>query len=313
MSSTAPVVGQWRPFGRGRLLSTLPFLLGRGTFLSIIGETDTAGVQGVGQIRMFGVSPAGDLTLTNLKLSGGSAASGGVIHSSMAAVTLNSCAFDDNIATDGDGGAVWVEGGELMIVGGEFSGNSASGNGGAVLATDAAVAIENGTRFEGNSAIEGGGLFCGGSENVTLLSAGDGASCSLNGVIFAFNNASSETILDYDNMAAFSTQAPLVTLYGGGGAAFYHTVVNITDSVFEYNYAQLSGGALFGRTDTAMAIDGATFENNFTPGFAGALAASTATLGGNTLFMNNSAMQSGGGVRGAVAAACPLGFEESTA
>ncbi|CAM9190499.1 unnamed protein product [Ectocarpus sp. 8 AP-2014] len=272
--------------------------VGSGTFLSITGENDTAGVQGGGQIRMFGVSPAGGLTLTDLKLSGGSAASGGAIRSSMAAVTLNSCAFDGNIATDGDGGAVWVEGGELTIVGGEFSGNSASGNGGAVLTTDAAVAIENGTRFEENSAIEGGGLFCGGSENATLLSASDNASCSLNGVIFAFNNASSETILDYDNMAAPSTQAPLITLYGGGGAAFYHTVVNITDSVFEYNYAQLSGGALFGGTDSVMAIDGVTFENNFTPGFAGALAASTATLGGNTLFMNNSAMQSGGGVLG---------------
>ncbi|CAN0013701.1 unnamed protein product [Ectocarpus sp. 6 AP-2014] len=272
--------------------------VGSGTFLSITGENDTAGVQGGGQIRMFGVSPAGGLTLTDLKLSGGSAASGGAIRSSMAAVTLNSCVLDGNIATDGDGGAVWVEGGELTIVGGEFSENSASGNGGAVLATDAAVAIENGTRFEGNSAIEGGGLFCGGSENATLLSASDNASCALKGVIFAFNNASSETILDYDNMAAPSTQAPLITLYGGGGAAFYHTVVNITDSVFESNYAQLSGGALFGGTDSVMAIDGVTFENNFTPGFAGALAASTVTLEGNTLFMNNSAMQSGGGVLG---------------
>ncbi|CAM9194141.1 unnamed protein product [Ectocarpus fasciculatus] len=275
-----------------------PISVGSGTFLSITGENDTAGVQGRGQTRLFGVSLAGGLTLTNLKLSGGSAASGGAIQSSMAAVTLNGCVFDGNVATDGDGGAVRVEGGELTIVGGEFSGNSASGNGGAVLATDAAVVIENGTRFEGNSAIEGGGLYCGGSENETLLSAGDNASCSLSGVVFAFNNASSEILLDYDQIAAPSTQAPLITLYGGGGAAFYHTVVNITDSVFEYNYAQLSGGALFGGTDSAMAIDGVTFENNFTPGFAGGMAASTASLGGNTLLMNNSAMQSGGGVLG---------------
>ncbi|CAM9644386.1 unnamed protein product [Ectocarpus sp. 13 AM-2016] len=282
----------------GAITLDTPISVGSGTFLSITGENDTAGVQGGGQIRMFGVSPAGGLTLTDLKLSGGSAASGGAIRSSMAAVTLNNCVFDDNIATDGGGGAVWVEGGELTIFGGEFSGNSASGNGGAVLATDAAVNIKNGTRFEGNTATEGGGLFCGGSENATLLSASDNASCSLSGAMFAFNNASSATILDYDNMAAPSTQAPLITLYGGGGAAFYHTVVNITDSLFESNYAQLSGGALFGGTDSDMAIDGGTFENNFTPGFAGAMAASTATLGGNTLFMNISAMQSGGGVLG---------------
>ncbi|CBJ30764.1 Polymorphic membrane protein [Ectocarpus siliculosus] len=277
----------------GAVTLTAPIAVGAGTFLSITGEDDSAEVRGGGQTRMFYVSTLGGLTLTDLKLSGGSAASGGAIHSSMATVALNSCVFDGNFATAGDGGAVRAEGGELAIVGGEFSGNSASGNGGAVLAIDAGLVIRNGTRFAGNRAVEGGGLYCGGGVNSTLLSAGATAFCSLSDATFEFNNASSETILDYDAITE-----PWVNLYGGGGVAVYRAVVDITDSEFQGNYAQLSGGALYGGTDAAIAIDGCWFENNFTPGHGAAVAASSATLGGSTVLTNNLATQNGGGVFG---------------
>ncbi len=263
--------------------------VGAGTFLSITGEDELAEVRGGGLTRLFDVSPSGGLSLTQLKLSGGSAASGGAIYSSGAAVTLDGCVFDGNGATAGDGGAVWAEGGDLTIIGGEFSGNTASGNGGAVLALDAAVMIQDSTRFEGNKAIEGGALFCGGIENSTTAAT---ASCSLSDAYFASNNASSEVILDYD-----SIEAPWTNLYGGGAAAFFRGAVDITDSVFELNYAQLSGGALYGGTGSDMTIDGSTFEENWTQGYGGGMAASSATLGTNTLVLNNSADASGAGVR----------------
>lgn len=268
-----------------------PISVGSGTSLSITGEDRLAEVKGGSQVRLFTVASSAGLALTNLRLSGGAAASGGAIHATAATVTLDGCVFEENEATSGDGGAVWAAGGELTIVSGEFLGNTADGNGGAVLAVDDTVVIQGGTRFEENRATGGGGLYCGGAENST---SGAAASCSLSEAVFRFNNASSEVILDYDTVVA-----PWVTLYGGGGAAFYRGAVDMTDSVFEFNYAQLSGGGVYGGKDSDMAIEGCRFEENFTPGYGGAMAASSATLGGGTLVTNNSAEANGAGVSSA--------------
>ena len=266
-----------------------PISIGSGTFLSITGEDSLAEAQGGAQVRLFTVSSGGGLALTDLRLSGGAAVSGGAVHATSATVTLDGCVFEQNDATAGDGGAVWAEGGELTITGGEFLGNSAvGGNGGAVLAVDGAVVIQDGTRFEENRAFEGGALYCGGAENTT---SGVDASCSLSDAVFRLNNASSEVILDYDTI-----EAPWVNLYGGGGAAFYRGAVGMTDSVFEFNYAQLSGGGVYGGADSDMVINGCRFEENTTPGYGGAMAASSATLGGGTLVKNNSAESNGAGV-----------------
>eukprot|EP00752_Nemacystus_decipiens_P008148 g7287.t1 len=268
-----------------------PISIGSGTFLSVTGEDALAEAAGGAQVRLFTVSSAGGLSLTNLRLSGGAAVSGGAVHATSATVTLDGCVFEGNGATAGDGGAVWAEGGELTITGGEFLGNTAVGNGGAVVAVDGAVVIQDGTLFEENwSMLEGGGLYCGGVENST---SGVAASCSLSEAVFRFNNASSEVVIDYDVI-----EAPWVNMYGGGGAAFYRGSVGMTDSVFEFNYAQLSGGGVYGGSDSDMVIDGCRFEENATPGWGGAMAASSATLGGGTLVKNNSAEEHGAGVFG---------------
>ena len=259
-----------------------PISIGAGTFLSITGEGDLSEVQGGSQVQLFRVSSLGGLSLTQLKLSGGSAETGGAVYSSGATVKLEDCVFDGNNATE-DGGAVWVEGGDLTIVGGEFSDNNATGKGGAVLALDAAVVIQ-GTQFEGNKAVEGGGLYCGGSGSGTT------SSCTISEAVFTSNSALGEIpITNIDGEES-------VKLYGGGAAAFVHGVVDITDSVFKRNCAQLSGGALHGGTGSNMTIDGCTLEENSTPGRGGAMVASSATLGANTSVLNNTAADRGGGV-----------------
>ncbi len=134
----------------GAVTLDAPISVGAGTFLSIAGEDELAEVQGGSQTRLFDVSPSGGLSLTQLKLSGGSAENGGAIYSSNGTVTLDDCVFDGNAATAGAGGAVWAEGGDLTIIGGEISGNSASENGGAVQALDTAVVIQGGI-FQNNT------------------------------------------------------------------------------------------------------------------------------------------------------------------
>ncbi|CAM9843693.1 unnamed protein product [Scytosiphon promiscuus] len=277
----------------GAVVLDAPISVGSGTFLYITGDDELAEVHGDSQTRMFEVSPSGLLSLTQLKLSGGNAESGGAIYSSMATVELESCVFGQNAATAGDGGAVWVQGGDLTIKSGEFSDNSASRYGGAVFAVDAGVVIQDSTVFESNKAVEGGGLYCGGFDNSTTPSAT--GSCSLSEVTFTANNASSEDILDYDSIVS-----PWVGLYGGGGAAFYRGDVDITDSAFTNNYAQLSGGGLYGGTESSMSIEGCVFEENYSQGHGGAMAASTATLGGTTavVLTNNSVDANGAAIFG---------------
>lgn len=285
----------------GAVTLDAPILIGSGTFLSVAGEGELAEVQGGSEVRLFDVSPSGGLALTGLKLSGGSAARGGAIHSSMAAVTVDGCVFDSNAATAGDGGGVWVEGGTLTIFGGEFFNNSASGNGGAVLAIDSALLIQDGTRFEGNKAIGGGALFCVGPENATtpmgLTSLT--AACLISEAMFTLNSVLSDTLTltSSDEYGIPSVEYGTPTnLYGGGPAEFYLAVVNITDSVFEFNSAQLWGGAIFGGSGSDMTIDGCVFRDNATPGYGGAIAASSATTRGNTLVTKNKADEGGGGV-----------------
>ncbi|CAB1103690.1 unnamed protein product [Ectocarpus sp. CCAP 1310/34] len=271
----------------GAVTLTAPISVGTGTFLSITGEDGSAEVLGGGQTQMFYVSSSGGLTLTDLRLSGGSAASGGAIESSMASVTLDTCIFSSNVATAGDGGAVRADGGDLTIIGGEFSGNSASGNGGAVLAADAGLVIRNGTRFEGNTGVEGGGLYCSGGVESSA------PSCSLSDATFTSNVATTGAEVSFSD-----TIETWADLYGGGAAAFYLAAVEITNSLFELNYAQVSGGGIFGGSGSSMSIDGCTINNNTTPGYGGGLVASAAMLGGGTVVTSNVADESGGGVFG---------------
>lgn len=274
----------------GEITLDAPISIGSGTFLSITGEDSLAEVRGGSQTRLFDVSPSGGLVLKHLKLSGGSAASGGAIHSTSATVSLEGCEFDGNDATAGDGGALWVQGGELTVVGGEFSDNSATGNGGAVLAVDARVVIQGGTLFVENRAmVEGGALYCGGAENA-ITADSTAPYCSLTGAVFTSNSATLQEDVSLSSIEKWAD------LYGGGAAAFYRCEANLTNSVFEFNFAQVSGGGVFGGSDTAMVIDGCTFENNTTPGYGAGVVVTTATIGGGTLVTANSAGETGGGV-----------------
>lgn len=269
----------------GAVTLDAPISIGSGTNLSISGADSQAEVQGDSQVRLFDVSPGAGLELTNLTLSGGSAASGGAIRSSNATLTLDSCVFAGNTATNGDGGAVGAEGGTLTIVGGTFVNNEASaGSGGAVLAIDSGLVIRKGTVFEGNgAAVEGGALYCGAAEATKT------SRCALNQAIFSSNSVFNGEV---DSDAAWTW----TDFYGGGAAAFYRAVVDITDAVFEFNHAPVSGGAIFGGNGSEVTVNGSTLRNNTTLGYGAAIAASSVTLAGDTLVTYNMADMGGGGV-----------------
>lgn len=273
----------------GSVPVSAPITVSEGTFLSVTGEDALAEVHGGGtKTRLFEVSRDGGLTLTRIKLSGGSAGSGGAVYSQSANLTLDSCVFDGNVATGGNGGAVWADGGSVTIIGGEFLDNNATRYGGAVHVGDSLLVVRGESRFEGNTAIGGGALFCGLND---VAADKPVAICSITGASFVSNSAARE---DQDAIDDFSY------LDGGGAAMFLFALVDITDCAFSENHAGLSGGALHGGTLTNVSVSRSKFGNNTSEKYAGAVSASFLTLGGGTEMTGNKASNDAGAVSAAV-------------
>ena len=285
--------GQLEANWTGRVSVGAPITVLEGTFLSVTGENAEAEVYGGDtQTRLFEVSQGGGLVLSRLKLSGGSASGGGAIYSKSAGLALDNCVFDGNAATEGNGGAVWADGGNVTIVGGEFLDNSATRYGGAVHSVDGNLVVRGGSRFEGNTAIGGGALFCGLSN---VGSDKQAAACSIAEAEFMSNSAARD--IQAENYKEEELDVVGFSYLDGGGAAmFLFASVDITDSVFSGNYALLSGGALHGGIDTSILVNGCTFGNNTSGKYAGAISASSMTLGGGTQVTQNSALDDGGAV-----------------
>lgn len=264
--------------------------IGAGTLLSVSGEDATAEAVGAVDTRVFDVVPGGWLEIIGLRLSGGTSSQGGAIRSTLATLTLDNCVLQGNRAPEGDGGAVWVEGGDITVIGGQFLDNMASLRGGAIIAIDADLTVQDGATFESNIASEGGAIYCAGSQPVPAGSTPNNL-CSLTGSVFVRNNASSDTFVDVTQL-----EPPWYGLSGGGAAAFLHAEVEITNCLFSENSAQVAGGALYAGNDTISVLDGCTFRNNTTPGFGGATCLSSVTLTGGTLMEHNVANQDGGAV-----------------
>ena len=277
----------------GRVAVDTPIAVLEGTFLSVTGDDSFAEVRPDSSLadgtRLFEVSQGSGLTLTRLTLSRGSAGNGGAVFSQYANLTLKNCTFKGNVATNANGGAVWAKDGNVTIVGGEFLGNTATRYGGAVHAVDGNLIVQGGSRFEGNKAIGGGALFCGladvGADKLP-------AECSITDARFVSNTAAGDD-RDDDDVSS--------NLDGGGAAMFLFARVDISDSVFSANYALLSGGALHGGTETNLIVNGCKFENNESGKYAGAISASSMTLGGGTQLTTNTAVDDGGAVSATVA------------
>lgn len=263
-----------------------------GISLSIVGEGEAAEATG-GTVadRLFYVVDGGELTLSQLKLSNGVASSGGAIYSS-GTVTLNNCVFENNEASAGFGGAVRAEGGEVIITGGEFSGNKADVQGGAIYTGAAVLVVQNGTIFDNNLAVQGGAVFCTDMISVGSSVAAATPTCSFSDAVFFSNNASRIDAEDFDDLS----ETQWVSDNGGGGAVFVSADADFTDCEFVGNYAELSAGALFGDDETAVTITGCEFRDNYAEGYGGAVCVSSGTFGGGTIVRNNTAMKNGGGV-----------------
>lgn len=242
----------------------------------------------------------GSLALSGLTISGGvgvEAGAAGILAQesdlSLSKVTMT------GTGADGDGGAIQMIGGNLVIDDSDFTGNAAL-NGGAIMAAHTAVKI-TGSRFSGNGSVAGGGaMFLSypsavsveGSTFSTNSATGDGGAIYLEG-------AAGAGTTDFDISATFENNSALRR----GGALFIRTssngvterVVALKTSTFTTNDA-VAGGAL-AVADGQVKIAGCTFTGNqASRGSGGAVAAAGMITISDSKFESNSASELGGAV-----------------
>ncbi len=146
--------------GTIRLLRALPELRGTATInntqrnrVTISGDANNNGSADSGDVRVFTIARAANVTFNNLSIRNGFGSEGGGIYNS-GTLLINNSVLADNAATYG--GAIHNNGGNLRVNNSTLSGNAASDGGGAI-SNNGTLALTNST-LSGNAANDGGGI-----------------------------------------------------------------------------------------------------------------------------------------------------------
>ena len=202
----------------------------------------------------------------------------------------------ENGSTAGSGGGVANEG-TLTVINSTFSGNSASGNGGAILSNSVggSLTVTN-SIFSNNSAGSGGGAIF---DNDKLTTTGSTFTTNTAGVQggAVFVGAANDATISNSTFTS-NTQTPNVAADDGGGAIYtpFHTTT-ITGSTFSLNTATSNGGAIYADFTAIVNVSESTFANNSAAFSGGAVLtynSATLTLFGSTLSGNTALAGDGG-------------------
>lgn len=175
------------------LSSQLPSIASASTAgkLTIDGSGQTITISGNNSVRVFSVNLGANLTLKNLTIANGSAASGGGIDNA-GTVTIQNSTLSGNSAnsTGGAGGAILHQVGTLTITNSTISGNSSHHAGGGIAIAGGATATITNSTISGNSAANfGGGINNSGStvyiKNSIVANSTSGGNCSNFGTLNA--------------------------------------------------------------------------------------------------------------------------------
>ena len=193
----------------------------------------------------------GELSITDSTFTQNSAKYGGVIHNLEGELTVTGSAFSKNTASYG--GAIRNDEGELSITDSEFSENSAETWGGAIENSGEFTITDS--AFTENTASDGGAI-----NNLGDLTITDS--------IFTQNTATRGGAISNTRggelritRSVFTENA---TLYDGYGGAIYNVIseLNITDSEFRQNTADMWGGAIYNKEGDSLSSLGSIFGAN---------------------------------------------------
>lgn len=242
---------------------------------------------GTPDFRIFFVSSSGSLTINQLQMeNGASPYGGGAIYIDNGTLLLeDSEAY--NHETEGAGGAILNEMGDVTIRGSSFTDNAAV-IGGALSNNDGVLSIEDFSVVMRNSAsMDGGGVFSRGSltiENSRIL---NNTASRTGGGLFTLLPTSSVDVSGSfleDNSATQS----------GGAIAAFQADLTIVDTYFARNQA-LRGAAINAR-DNTVTINLGDFEDNSTVEMGGAINAIGAVMTIDTSTFSGNTASSGGAV-----------------
>jgi predicted outer membrane repeat protein len=240
--------------------------------VTIVGQSQVGTIIDAGSLnRIFTINPGVTVTLQNLTLENGNAATGGAINN-QGDLTVNDCTFTDNTATF-VGGAI-VNQGDLTVNGCTFTNNNAF-NGGAINNQPGGTLTVENSIFDGNTSPVGGAIVNWESMTVTG-SIFDSNTAADGGAIY---NVLGSTLTVTDstftgNTAGFDGGAILnqgdLTVNGctfdsntaaGGGAIFNEATLNVTDSTFTGNHADF-GGAIANVVGSTLTVTDSNFTGN---------------------------------------------------
>lgn len=294
------------------------------TIESVPSRTPT--ISGGATSRIFEVAAGAQVSLVNLKISGGNGladntdgatfadGNGGAILN-FGTLTVSGCTLSGNSGTatnangfNAFGGAILNDGGAVSVSNSTVSNNSAANGGG--IADFGALTVIGGL-FTGNSAVGGGALSITGAATVTGATVSNNTADSVGGGIFFFSGtlALSQSTLSGNSASlggaiinSFGTLSLSQSTISNnkavlGGALFNQDgTTTIADSTIDQNSAGAGGGGIFTVAGSNTLISDSTFAGD-TAAFGGAISNAGALLITGSAFNGNTALAfSGGGI-----------------
>jgi hypothetical protein len=189
--------------------------------------------------KIGSVTPAVNVTLSGMTISGGNANGGGndddgggVLYDGAGAVTVTSSTISGNTA--GHGGGISVEGGTAAITNSTISGNTATSIAGGILNMQSTVTITNSTISGNTATISGGGVLVeGGTATITNSTISGNSSSSFGspsfgaggGILNVDNGSVTITNCTISGNMALGTGVNCLGCGGGGLSTFGTTTV----------------------------------------------------------------------------------------
>jgi predicted outer membrane repeat protein len=247
---------------------------------------DSLDISGNNAGAVFVVFSGEKAAFSGLTISNGSAVNGAGIYNGGPALTINSCTFSGDAAS-GNGGAIYnATHGTLTITDSTFSGNTAALDGGAIYNLYSHLTIGT-TTFQNNSATDGGAIFDSDSAVVTVTSSmlSDNSASNTGGAIDSGNGASL-------SVTGSSFSGNSATNNNGGGIA-NASALTVFNCEFDSDSANNGyGGGIFS-TDKLTVTSGA-FSEDTSNGGGGIYCSGTLTLASSNFNIDQSTNKGGG-------------------
>jgi predicted outer membrane repeat protein len=227
--------------------------------------------------RLFEISGASNVYISNGTLTGGHGDDGGCMYLDNVEVHLSNIILTGNYS-DGDGGAIYLTNEALVsIYGGKICNNVCDGDGGAIYAEDGSLCAIRESEVYGNRAEDGCGgvLYADESSYEFKKSNVHDNYCEESGGVVYAEGVSDSKYLVMDNAIDNCTMSGNHTKKdedcNGGAVCMIESNLIMYTTTFENNYCGFDGGAFYAEDSDVIVYSPIIFRNNNAPDSGGAM------------------------------------------